>query len=280
MRRVVALLTDFGLKDNYVGVMKGVILAINPEVQILDISHSISRHDIRQAAFLLASSIYYFPKDTIFLVVVDPGVGSERKPISIKTKNYYFVGPDNGVLSVAAGVDQISKVTVLENKKYFLGPHLPLGRQGPKTEITPTFHGRDIFAPVAGHLSKRSSLSSLGKAVDKIKDISLPAPEIKKNFIRGEIIYIDKFGNLVTNIEKNCLESVLGGKFIAVLKGKKIKKLSSSYAENRSNEPFFIEGGFGYLEISVKNKSAKKYFAVKNNEKSKIVIGNRLSVIR
>lgn len=258
--KAIALITDFGLEDNYVGVMKGVMLGINSKVRFIDISHSISSYNVKEAAFLLAGSFSYFPKNTVFLVVVDPGVGSARKPIAIKTKNYYFVGPDNGVLSVAAGADGIEKVAILRNKRYFL----------PASSFT--FHGRNIFSPVAAYLSKNITFSSLGENLKKIEKIEISKPNIKEGILEGEIIYVDKFGNLVTNIKKGQLKKILGKNFIGILKNKKIKRIVSCYEKGNPNEPFLIDGGFGYLEISLKNKSARKYFGIKDNVPSKVII--------
>ncbi|UCC94654.1 MAG: SAM-dependent chlorinase/fluorinase [Candidatus Omnitrophota bacterium] len=259
--KVVALLTDFGLQDNYVGVMKGVILKINPAVQIIDISHSVASHNITEAAFLLASSFSYFPQETVFLVVVDPGVGSIRQPVAIQTKNYYFVGPDNGSLSLAARKDGIKKVTVLKNKKYFL------------KNISSTFHGRDIFAPCAAHISKGISLSSLGTSTQKIKNLHLPSPVVKEGKLIGTILYKDKFGNLLTNITKSQFHTFLGkGNFSAVLKAKKIRKICSFYSQAKKDEPFFIEASTPFLEISLKNGSASEYFTVKKGQKPTFIV--------
>lgn len=292
---LIALLTDFGLKDNYVGVMKGVMLSINPKLEFVDITHEVASHQIRQASFLLLKSYSYFPKGTIFLAVVDPGVGSWRKAIAIKTKNYFFVGPDNGVLSLACRQDSIKEIVLLENKKYFLKQiySTPLEKiadfnpvrslalrdaisngikeRGSLTGFT--FHGRDIFAPAAAYLSKGVSLSSFGRSISKIEKIKLSLPRIKNNSLEGEVIYADRFGNLVTNFKKEELDKFLEDKRLnAFLNKKPIKKICSFYAEAKDKEPFFIEGSFGYLEISLKDKSAKEYFGIKDIEKVKVMV--------
>ncbi len=259
MPKPIALLSDFGQKDIFSGVLKGAILSINPQVKIIDITHNIFKHNIGEAGFSLLHSYGYFPKKTIFCVVVDPGVGSRRLPIVVKTKNYYFIGPDNGVLSLAAKADGIDSVRVLENKAYFL------------KKVSLTFHGRDIFAPASAHLSKGARFSSLGRAIDKIKEISMPKPKKTSNYLEGRIIYSDHFGNLITNIKKNQLKNFCPNKFKASLRGKKIRGFSSSYGRADS-EPFFIEGSFGYLEISLKNTSAKEYFKIKDIKNIKVII--------
>lgn len=258
---VIALLTDFGLKDHFLGVIKGVILRINPQAKLVDISHNILPHNIREAAFILCGSFSYFPKGTVFLTVVDPGVGSARHPIAIKTKNYYFVGPDNGVLSIAAQRDGIEKIIALENRRYFL------------KNISSTFHARDIFAPIAAHISKGADILSLGPSSRGIEEINLPPPKISGNTLNAEVIYADKFGNLITNMtKKQFLDFTKGKDFSAILKNKRIKKLYSFYAQAKDNEPFLIEGSLSLLEISLKNKSAKDYFFVKNINAIKINI--------
>jgi S-adenosylmethionine hydrolase len=259
--KVIALLTDFGLEDNFVGVMKGVILCINPCVQLVDITHNISSHNIKEAALVLLKSFSYFPRGTVFLTVVDPGVGSSRIPIGIKTKNYYFVGPDNGTLSLAAKEDGIKAIIALENKRYLL------------KNISSTFQARDIFAPVAANITKGVSFSYLGRGIKKIKEIDLNLPKIKGNILKAEIIYADKFGNLVTDIKKDSFNKFLKGNgFIAHFRGKKIKKLYSYYMQAKNNEPFLIEGSFSFLEISLKNKSAKDYFSLERIKNDKLII--------
>jgi hypothetical protein len=261
MKNFVALLTDFGAGDNFVAVMKAIILGINPATTIIDISHDIARHNIKDAAFLLMSSFSYFPKGTVFLAVVDPGVGSNRDAIAVKTKNYFFVGPDNGILSLAAGKDTIEKIVALEKKGFFL------------EKVSSTFHGRDIFAPVTAYISRGTPITRFGKHLKKLKEIIFPVPRIQGNTLEAEIVYQDKFGNLITNTTKEqFLNFVRGKKFIATLRNKRINKIYSFYAQAKNDEPFFIEGSFSFLEISLKNKNAAAYFGVKGNEKIKITI--------
>ena len=246
--KTIALLTDFGLKDNFVGVMKAVLLAINPALNLIDITHEVESCNIMEAAFLLKSSFHFFPKGTVFLVVVDPGVGSERNAIAIKTRNFYFVGPDNGALSLAARSDSISKVVSITCKKFFL------------KKVSSTFHGRDIFAPCASYISKGVPLNKLGNDLNKIVDIKLPQPVIENNRLRGEVIFIDKFGNLVTNITKDIfLKFVRKRKFSLHIKSRKINLIHRCYEEAKEGVLFLCEGSFGFLELSLKNKSASHF---------------------
>lgn len=248
----VAILTDFGLADNFVGVMKGVILSINPHVNIVDISHFIKPHDISGAAFLLKGSFRYFPEGCIFLVVVDPGVGSERNPIIIRTKNYIFIGPDNGVLCLAANEDGIEEIIVIENKRYFL------------KSVSDTFHGRDIFAPVAAYLSKGKKCSLFGRPLNSIKELDIPKPKEMKNILRGEIIHIDRFGNLVSNIDKILFDRFTQNKkFKIKIKDAEIDSIAKSYQTVAENMPLAIFGSFTFLEISINSGSAKEYFDAK-----------------
>ena len=186
---IITLITDFGLLDGYAGVMKGVIANINPSASVIDISHNIEPQNVFQAAYVLNSSYTYFPKGTIHVVVVDPGVGSGRKILCLKTEDYLFLAPDNGVLSFIVANEESPSIREVTNGKLFL------------PEVSNTFHGRDIFAPVAAHLSKGVSHKDLGKRTDKINEIDLPKPiRSPAGAITAEIIYVDGFANLITNI--------------------------------------------------------------------------------
>lgn len=248
--RHIALITDFGLRDAYVAAMKGVILSINPYAEIVDVTHGISQGDVGDAAFLLYKTYSFFPEKTIFLVVVDPGVGSRRKVLLVKTAHYFFVGPDNGVLSLAVCEDRIHEIIDVTNKDFFL-----MGR------VSPTFHGRDIFAPVSAYLSKDTFLRKFGKPLTHINRIGLPKSRMTKDTLTGQIIYIDTFGNLIINIKKTTLVQFLKKKpFMATLNNKTIKAFYSFYLMAERNEPFLVEGGFSLLEVSLKDASAKNFF--------------------
>ena len=269
---IITLLTDFGLADNFVGVIKGVILGINPEVGIIDLSHSVMPGDILGGAFLLKSSYRYFPPGTVHLVIVDPGVGSKRKAIIVKTKRYYFIGPDNGVLSLALEAEEkIVNVVSITNRKFFLKP------------VSFTFHGRDIFAPVAAYLSRGINITKFGISQSKIyKHLKFPQPKIippqrdpayggKDKTLQGEVIYIDHFGNLITNIQEDVFRRFAGKRnFRICLKDKIINKLSKSYLSTEKNKPLAIFGSFGNLEISINCGSAADYFHAKRGQKVEV----------
>ncbi len=248
--RTIAIITDFGNKDNFAGVMKAVMLSVNPSLRFIDITHQVYPHNIKEAAFILLKSYRFFPRNTIFLVVVDPAVGTKRHPIAIKTANYYFVGPDNGVLYPAASEDKIKRIALLNKKKFFT------------RNVSSTFHGRDIFAPVAAHLTKKS-FTKIGEKIKKIRKLTFPEPHTANNFLIGHILYIDNFGNMVTNIKKEELVSFTKKKkFTAYIKRKAIKNLYDAYDNARADLPFFIEGSFGYLEVSLKQRRADRYFGI------------------
>lgn len=244
---IITLLTDFGTKDYYVGAMKGVILKINPQCTLIDISHQVSPQDIREGAFLLANTFSYFPEGTIHLAVIDPEVGGKRKPILLKTRNYFFVGPDNGLFTLAAQRDGVDRVIELTNSKYFL------------SSISSTFHGRDIFAPVAAHLSLGVRPQAFGKRIDQWVRLDLKKPEEKGSRLIGEVFLIDHFGNLISNIEK---ERVLGfikdHSFVIKVGRERISKISQGYWEGRKDEILALFGSAGFLEIAVREGSAQK----------------------
>jgi S-adenosylmethionine hydrolase len=251
----IALLTDFGLRDNYVGVMKGVMFGICPEARFVDISHEISPGDIPSAAFLLERSVDYFPENTVFLVVVDPGVGSERRPIALRTGKMLCVGPDNGVFSRVLDRADLDRgpVQIVEITE----PEYGLSR------VSNTFHGRDIFAPAAAHLAGGVDIGDLGQPISD--PIRIPRPVLRKtgSGIESEVVYVDRFGNLVTAIPESALLSLDGDTVTGVrltVDGKQAGTLADSYASVPPGEPVCVVGGFGYLEISVNQGSAAEYF--------------------
>lgn len=250
--KTIALLTDFGRCDNFVGVIKGVILNINPCLNLVDISHNIKPQDIFSAAFLLKSSYRYFPKQTIFLVVVDPGVGSKRSPIIIRSKNHFFVGPDNGVLGLAAKEDGIKEIIVIENKRYFLKP------------VSDTFHGRDIFAAVCAYLSKGKRCSWFGRTLNSIRELNMPRPVTERNLLKGEVIHIDRFGNLVTNIDKNLFKRFTQNKKFRIrIKDRKLDSVVRTYQAVKLGRALAIFGSFGFLEVSINCGSARSSLKAK-----------------
>ena len=193
---VITLTTDFGTSDWFVGTMKGVIAGIAPKATIIDLTHDLPPGDIRGGAFALAASYRFFPKGTVHVAVVDPGVGSRRKAIAVQTAKGFFVGPDNGVLSWALVKEKAKAVHALENEAYFLKP------------VSQTFHGRDVFAPVAAHLSRGVPIKKLGPALKDFVRLDWPEPRRQRGGIEGEVVYIDRFGNAITNLEERPVAGV------------------------------------------------------------------------
>jgi S-adenosylmethionine hydrolase len=261
-RPIITLLTDFGLRDSYVAEMKAVILSICPEVNIIDISHEVRKYDVRMGAYLLARASRYFPKGTIHVAIVDPGVGSERRAIIVESERAFYIGPDNGILIMAAEMDGIKNVYQITNKKYML------------QTISRTFHGRDIFSPTAAHLARGVPPSEFGPEIkDPIKP-SYTKPKTTNKTIEGEVIHIDDFGNIITNITTKNLQEIgiTEGETINVKIGEKTMKLKlcKSYAEVPQNQPLTIIGSGETLEISINQGNAANMLQV--NIGGKIIV--------
>ena len=270
MGRVVALLTDFGVESVYVGIMKGVILGIAPEAVVVDVSHGVGKFDVDEGAFLLYVSYRYFPRGTVFVGVVDPGVGSARRGIAIESRNYFFVGPDNGLLLPAAEEDGIVKVVSLENPEFFLKP------------ISATFHGRDIFAPVAAWIARGVSLEVLGSTID-VRTLARPSLRIGYrrrvgDFLELEVVHIDSFGNVVLGSRFEDVARELGisrGDIVEVIPGCKGRSFEAVVARSFSDvEPgrmIFYQDSFDMAELALNRGSASDLLEVSRG--SKVCVG-------
>ena len=250
--RVVTFTTDFGLSDPFVGIMHGVVLNIHPETTIVDISHAVPAYDVLDGAWTIAQAYRFFPTRTVHVVVVDPGVGSGRRPIIVETDDYVFVAPDNGVLSLVEAREPKFSVRHITAERYFLQP------------VSQTFHGRDIFAPVAGWLSKGVAPAEFGPEISNYVRLPLPAVErVGENSLRGSVLKVDKFGNLITNIsEQNAPELFVASPPAAsVLICETIARLRRSYDEGGEEEFFAIVGSSGYLEVAARQASAAEKLA-------------------
>ena len=237
---IITLLTDFGLRDPYVGIMKGVILSINPDARIIDISHMVKAGSIIHGAGLLQETYTFFPKGTIHVVVVDPGVGGDRRPILVKTKDHLFIGPDNGLFWPIITTHHQSEVIHLTEIKYFL------------SNISSTFHGRDIFAPVAAHLSLGVDPLKMGSIISNPVPLHLPTPEQKDDILSGQVMRVDRFGNLITNIHIKDIEEFLGTGPPIIRAGKlTIRGICRTYSEVNTGETLALIGSSSYLEIAV-----------------------------
>ena len=253
--KIITMTTDFGLDNWFVGTMKGVIKGINPDVEIVDITHSIRHCNVREGAFTLLNSYCYFPEGTIHLAVIDPGVGTARRCIAVRSTRYYFVAPDNGVLSYAINQEEGVKIIAIENPKYML------------QQISTTFHGRDIFAPAAAHLSLGAGIKEFGTSIDDpiLFEKSAPA-RIGARELIGHIIFIDHFGNCITDIAVKHIEEI-GGKSATnrikiKIRDKEIRKFSNTYSDGTVNELICLFGSSGYLEFSVNKGNANKQFTI------------------
>ena len=241
----ITLITDFGLADGFVGTMKGVIYTINPDATIVDISHEIAPQDVSTAGFLLKASYGYFPQGTVHIVVVDPGVGGQRRAIVVETAEYYFVAPDNGVLTRALAGERIMKSVELTNQAYFLD------------EVSDTFHGRDIFAPAAAQLSLDTAIEAFGVEIDDLVQMSLSEPEVHRGSIKGHIIHTDRFGNLTTDIPRKLFETLVSDRpFVIAVAGIRLDVVARSYADVPIGLPLAVFNSFGNLEIAVNRDSA------------------------
>jgi len=248
--RIISLLTDFGTQDGFVGILKGVILGINPSVSIVDLSHEVQPQDILMGALILRSAIAFFPPGTIHVAVVDPGVGSTRRPIIVETATALLVGPDNGLLSVAAPPESVQRVIYLTKSRYFL-PH-----------VSHTFHGRDIFAPVAAHLSRGVFPEDFGPVGTTMERLALPVVAHTPHQITGSVIALDRFGNIVTNITAADLLPFPMESLSVSIGPVQIHGLASTYASVPVGAVTALLNSWGMLEIAVRNGSAAQQLGV------------------
>jgi len=249
-RPVIALLTDFGTRDHYVGALKGVALGICPDVSLVDISHDVPAHDVLAGALELAAVYRYFPAGTIFLVVVDPGVGSARHGIAAEAGDFKFVAPDNGVLSAVLDEHSRHRVVELSERRYA------------RPTVSRTFEGRDRFAPAAAWLAKGIELTALGRPVGDIQRMAIPQPQVQADRIDGEVMRVDRFGNLITNIDRKAFDKLAGapgGPDIPIevhAGGRQVSKLVSTYADAAAGELCALFGSTDHLEIATNGASA------------------------
>jgi S-adenosylmethionine hydrolase len=247
-RSIVTLTTDFGISDHFVGTIKGVILEINPEAEIIDISHSVQAFDVLDGALAIAQAYSYFPASTVHLVVVDPGVGTARRPIIMSTERHHFVAPDNGVLSLIYGREERVHV------RHVTAPHDCL------QPLSNTFHGRDIFAPVASYLSKGVDSEKFGDEITDYVKFNAPKPKpVDQQTLKGVVLKADRFGNLITNITPQDAPMLFGenpAPFKIVIGKHEITDVKTSYAEGEPGEVFAILNSMGYLEIAANRAPA------------------------
>ncbi|MEM0380450.1 MAG: S-adenosyl-l-methionine hydroxide adenosyltransferase family protein [Desulfurococcaceae archaeon] len=260
-RRFIALVTDYGYKDPYVGVVKSVIKTINPYVEIIDLTHDVNRHDVLEAAIILLVSAKYFPRKTIFMCIVDPDVGSERKALLIQTRNYYLIGPDNGCLTLLAQQDGIVKIFDISSSKYALA------------ERSHTFHGRDVFAPVSAYLSLGIEPELLGIpiSINEIKLLDFKKPIVRNNIIEAEAIYIDVFGNIMTNISSELVSelNINTGDLLKININNKIFncKFVKYFSQVNPGQYACYINSWNYFEIAINRGNAARELGVNRGDK-------------
>jgi hypothetical protein len=257
---VITLTTDFGFQDPFVGIIKGVIAAINPQAQVIDLTHGVPPQNVMAGALVLQHSVRYFAAGTIHVVVVDPGVGSARKPILIEYADACLIGPDNGVLSLALESKPPDRIIELTNTDFHL------------QHISKTFHGRDIFAPVAAHLSLGVPPSEFGKPLDTLVNLSMPQIVRGENRLDGEIIYADSFGNLFTNIRERDLTGLPKEGLQVGLAGLQLGGLVTSYADASAGEFACLFNSWGLLELSINRGNVRQRTGAKIGDKVKVTV--------
>ncbi len=264
-RPTITLTTDFGSNDHFVGVMKGVILDIVPDAQIVDICHAVQAFDVLDGALAISQAYSYFPNRTVHVVVVDPGVGTARRPILASSDKYHFVAPDNGVLSLVYAREQRMHVRHITSEHYFLQP------------ISNTFHARDIFAPVAAWLAKEVDSQKFGDEVEDFVKFTAPKPKpADANRIRGVVLKVDRFGNLITNITPQDVPALFGaapGKFKIIVGSREITEIRSAYAEGSPGEVIALLDSMGFLEIATNRGAAAQLTGAGKGAEVSIVLG-------
>ena len=264
-RPIITLTTDFGSSDHFVGAMKGVILDIVPEAQIIDICHSVQPFDVLDGALTISQAYSYFPTRTVHVVVIDPGVGTARRPILASSDKYHFVAPDNGVLSMVYAREERMHVRHITSQHYFLQP------------VSNTFHARDIFSPVAAFLAKEVDSLKFGDEVEDYVRFSAPKPKaIDENRLRGVVLKVDRFGNLITNVTPQDAPKLFGGAaqaFKIVVGSREITEIHNAYAEGAPGEVIGILGSMGFLEIAANRGAAAQLTGAGKGSDVTIILG-------
>lgn len=264
-QRIVTLTTDFGVTDHFVGSMKGVIANINPAAQLVDICNSVNSYDLLDGALTIAQAYHYFPANTIHLVVVDPGVGTARRPIVVNTGKYLFVAPDNGIMSLIYEREERCVVRHITAEHYFIQP------------VSNTFHGRDVFAAVAGYLSKGVEPQKFGDEITDFVRFAAPKPKpAGDKLLKGVVIKVDKFGNLITNFSAQDVPQLLKenpGPFKILVGKSEVTKVRTAYAQGTPGEVFAIMGSMGYLEIATNRGSAARTVGAEKGNEVSVALG-------
>ena len=265
---IITLTTDFGTRDCYVAAMKGVILAINPAARIVDLTHEIGPQNVIEGAFFLKGSAPYFPEGTVHVVVVDPGVGTQRRALCVEVDGHYYVAPDNGVLSLVATPDKLLNAVAIEDAAYL------------RASVSATFHGRDVFAPAAAHLSLGVEMSELGPAVQEMVRFEIPvAAAADDGTLTGQVVHVDRFGNLITTVDRAVWESLarsVGGAEVQIrVRGLVLNRVSGTYSDVPQGSPLALWGSSDFLEISINQGNAAERLGAKVGDQVTIRAGTR-----
>ena len=262
---IITLTTDFGLNDHFIGTMKGVILGIEPEAQIVDICHSVQAFDVLDGALTISQAYSYFPSGTVHMVIVDPGVGTARRPLVVTSERHHFVAPDNGVLSLVYQREERLSARHVTSEHYYLQP------------VSQTFHGRDVFSPVAAYLAKGVDPAKFGDEVTDFVKFSAPKPKAaNENTLRGVVLKVDRFGNLITNISPQDAPMLFSGNppaFKIVVGKREITEIKAAYALGAPGEVFGILGSMGYLEIAANRAAAAQLLGLNRGADVNIILG-------
>jgi len=262
---VITLTTDFGLNDHFIGTMKGVIMNIEPDAQIVDICHAVQAFDVLDGALTISQAYSYFPSGTVHMVIVDPGVGTARRPIVVTSERHHFVAPDNGVLSLIYQREERLSARHVTAEHYYLQP------------VSQTFHARDVFSPVAAYLAKGVDPAKFGEEVTDFVRFSAPKPKAaNENTLRGVVLKVDRFGNLITNITPQDAPMLFAEQppaFKIVVGTREITKIKPAYALGAPGEVFGILGSMGYLEIAANRAAAAQLLGVNRGSDVNIVLG-------
>lgn len=260
MSQIITLTTDFGLQDQYVSAMKAVILGLTPDVRLVDISHEIPAQDIMAGAWVIRNSAFLFPKNTVHVVVIDPGVGTDRRPIILQVEDQIFVGPDNGLFSLFYS-EFDCKAIELKNEKYW------------RKERSRTFHGRDIFAPVAAHLSNGVAPEEMGSPISDLVTYHWAVPIGDKDGLQGWVVHIDRFGNLITNISEKLIEEKVGRRKVRIYIGNTmIDHLVNTFGDVEDGDPAAFIGSSGMLEIGINKGNAAELLSVYKGAQISVVL--------
>lgn len=265
MSTLITLTTDFGIRDAYVAAMKGIMISIAPSATLIDISHEVSPQDVMEAAFVLRGAVEHFPPGTVHLVVVDPGVGTERRPVALKHRDRIFVGPDNGLFALVLDGEQPDLIVELDDPRFW--------RNGSPSS---TFHGRDIFAPVAAHLAAGQPLEGVGSSIPQLAPLHWALPTIDEHGVQGWVVHVDHFGNCITNIRRDSYEELHEGQNFKCFAGSVIlNSIHETYGAAAAGEPLLLFNSDGLLEISVNGGNASDLLSIRKGAPVNIVFTSR-----